>query len=33
MTTPPVGYASGDVEIAYPVLGEGPPDVAWIAGA
>ena len=34
MSSPPVQYAmSGDVEIAYQVLGEGPPDLVWIAGA
>ncbi len=33
MSPPPVSYAmSGDVEIAYQVLGEGPPDVIWVAG-
>ena len=34
MSAPPVRYAmSGDVEIAYQVLGEGPPDLVWVAGA
>jgi class 3 adenylate cyclase len=32
--TPPVQYAaSGDLDIAYQVLGEGPPDLIWVAGA
>ena len=30
---PPVRYAqSGDVDIAYQVLGEGPPDIVVVAG-
>jgi class 3 adenylate cyclase len=34
MNAPPVHYAdSGGVEIAYQVLGEGPPDLIWVAGA
>jgi class 3 adenylate cyclase len=34
MNAPPVRYAdSGGVEIAYQVLGEGPPDLIWAAGA
>jgi pimeloyl-ACP methyl ester carboxylesterase len=34
MNAPQVRYAtSGDVEIAYQVLGDGPPDVVWVAGA
>ena len=34
MSSPPVQYAmSGDVEIAYQVLGDGPPDLVWVAGA
>jgi class 3 adenylate cyclase len=34
MNAPPVQYAdSGGVEIAYQVLGEGPPDLIWAAGA
>ena len=34
MSMPPVRYASSDgVEIAYQVLGEGPPDVVSVAGA
>jgi class 3 adenylate cyclase len=33
-TPPPVQYAqSGEIEIAYQVLGEGPPDLIWVAGA
>ncbi len=32
--TPPVQYtSSGEVDIAYQVLGDGPPDVVWVAGA
>jgi class 3 adenylate cyclase len=31
---PPVRYAqSGEIDIAYQVLGEGPPDLIWAAGA
>ena len=34
MNAPPTRYAtSGEVEIAYRVLGEGPPDLVWIAGS
>ena len=34
MSAPPVRYAdSGGVEIAYQVLGEGPPDLIWAAGS
>ena len=34
MSMPPVRYASSDgVEIAYQVIGEGPPDVVSVAGA
>jgi class 3 adenylate cyclase/pimeloyl-ACP methyl ester carboxylesterase len=34
VSTPEVRYASGSgVEIAYQVLGEGPLDVVWVAGA
>ena len=34
MSAPEVRYADGSgVEIAYQVLGEGPPDVVWVAGA
>jgi pimeloyl-ACP methyl ester carboxylesterase len=34
MSAPPVQYASsGDLDIAYQVLGEGPPDLIWVAGA
>ena len=34
MTAAPTRYAtSGDVEIAYRVLGEGPPDLVWVAGS
>ena len=34
MSAPPVRYAdSGGVEIAYQVLGEGPPDIIWLGGA
>jgi len=34
MSSPQVRYAtSGDVEIAYQVLGEGPPDLVWVGGA
>ena len=34
MSAPEVSYADGSgVEIAYQVLGEGPPDVVWVAGA
>ena len=34
MSAPEVKYADGSgVEIAYQVLGEGPPDVVWVAGA
>jgi len=34
VSAPPIRYAmSGDVEIAYQVLGEGPRDVVWVAGA
>ncbi len=34
MSSPPVRYAmSGEVEIAYQVLGDGPPDLVWVAGA
>lgn len=33
VAAPPTRYArSGDARIAYQVIGEGPPDVAWIAG-
>ena len=34
MTTPQIRYAAGSgVEIAYQVLGEGPLDLVWVAGA
>jgi pimeloyl-ACP methyl ester carboxylesterase len=34
VSAPEVRYADGSgVEIAYQVLGEGPPDVVWVAGA
>jgi len=34
VNAPPVRYAdSGGVEIAYQVLGEGPPDIIWLGGA
>ena len=34
MSSPPVQYAtSGEVEIAYQVVGEGPADVVWVAGS
>ena len=34
VSAPPVRYAdSGGVEIAYQVLGEGPPDIIWLGGA
>jgi class 3 adenylate cyclase len=34
VTVAPTRYAtSGDVEIAYRVLGEGPPDLVWVAGS
>jgi class 3 adenylate cyclase len=34
VNAPPVQYAdSGGVEIAYQVLGKGPPDIIWLAGA
>ena len=34
MSVPPVQYAdSGGVEIAYQVLGDGPLDLVWVAGA
>jgi pimeloyl-ACP methyl ester carboxylesterase len=34
VSSPPVQYAtSGEVEIAYQVVGEGPPDVVWVAGS
>ncbi|MFL5922329.1 MAG: adenylate/guanylate cyclase domain-containing protein [Gaiellaceae bacterium] len=34
MRSPPVRFAdSGGVDIAYQVLGEGPPDIIWFAGA
>ena len=33
MTTPPVRFArSGDVEIAYQVVGDGPVDLVWVEG-
>ena len=34
MSAPEIGYAqSGEIDIAYQVLGEGPPDLIWEAGA
>jgi hypothetical protein len=34
VTTPPIQYAAnGDVHIAYQVLGEGPIDLVFVAGA
>jgi len=34
MSGPQVQYAdSNGVEIAYQVLGDGPPDLIWVAGA
>ena len=34
MSTPEISYAqSGEIDIAYQVLGEGPPDLIWAAGA
>jgi pimeloyl-ACP methyl ester carboxylesterase len=33
VSSPPIQYASGDVEIAYQVLGDGPIDIVWVAGA
>ena len=34
MSAPEISYAqSGEIDIAYQVLGEGPPDLIWAAGA
>jgi class 3 adenylate cyclase len=34
MSAPEIRYAqSGEIDIAYQVLGEGPPDLIWVAGA
>jgi class 3 adenylate cyclase len=34
VSAPPTQYASsGGIDIAYQVLGEGPPDLIWVAGA
>jgi hypothetical protein len=31
---PPIQYAkSGDIHIAYQVIGDGPPDLIWAPGA
>jgi hypothetical protein len=34
VSAPEISYAqSGEIDIAYQVLGEGPPDLIWAAGA